>query len=548
MAYINVLSRRDFLAQTLRAGGALGLASLVNIPPFARRALAEGTSLGTNGKKLLFIFLRGANDALNSVIPVRDTAYNNTIRPAIYISPDTTAGFDYATPGPCFDASVYSNVSGTPRTATDATFSYDKSIRLGNGFAGLHPSLKFLAPVYNTGDLAIVHRVGYPKQSRSHFDSQAYWETGEPNSPVREGIFYRTLVESGLTTSNPLSGISIQSGLPTLLRGSKAALTNLSDPTRYDLLGLPHADATGDLKAMNAILAAQAAKFGPKRSRTLLELQYQNMVSTLNLFSTIDFTEAGNTFVDSGNSDGNGSSPYYLFPTQNSKNGGGTTNRYVVDTGAYGFFEQLKGAAMVLNNTDAIIAGTEINGFDTHNNQGNFTGTHADLQKRIAWAVYGLKKYFTRYGRGGPDALPGSKCNWNDVIVVTLTEFGRTTVQNDSSGTDHAEAGMMLVAGGGVKGYGKSGRTSGVFGCQTTDAVPWVTGTSGSMYGVAGRYLKRAVDYRSVLGEVIREHLCATPTQLGRIIPGYIDSGESLQSAGTSTIDNTDIMGELDIV
>ena len=83
MAYINVLSRRDFLAQTLRAGGALGLASLVNIPPFARRALAEGTSLGTNGKKLLFIFLRGANDALNSVIPVGDTAYNNTIRPAV---------------------------------------------------------------------------------------------------------------------------------------------------------------------------------------------------------------------------------------------------------------------------------------------------------------------------------------------------------------------------------------------------------------------------------------------------------------------------------
>ena len=173
-----------------------------------------------------------------------------------------------------------------------------------------------------------MHRVGYPKQSRSHFDSQAYWETGEPNSLGREGIFYRTLIESGLTTSDPLSGVSIQSGLPTLLKGSQAALTNLSDPTRYDLLGLPHVTATGDLKAMNSILAAQASKFGPKRSRTLLELQYQNMVSTLNLFSTIDFTDAGNTFVDDGNSDGAGSSPYPLFPTSNEKNGGGTAAKY----------------------------------------------------------------------------------------------------------------------------------------------------------------------------------------------------------------------------
>ena len=498
----------------------------MNLPPFVRRALAEG-SIGMDGKKLLFIFLRGANDALNSVIPVGDTNYGVGIRPNIFIPQD--GGVNYGTPGAC----------DFP-TGLASTFQYSNAIKLGNGFAGLHPSLKFLAPVYNAGDLALVHRVGYPKQSRSHFDSQAYWESGEPNSVLREGIFYRTLLESGLTTTNPLTGVSIQSGLPLLFRGREAALTNLADPTRYDLMGVPNDPLTGNLKAKNILLAAQNSRFADKRSRSLLSLQYKNMVDTLDIFAGIvGFEEIDNTFVDDVNSDGAGSSPYHLFPTSDAKNGGGTASKFVVDTGAYSFFEQLKGAALILNHTDAIIAGTELGGFDTHNNQGGVTGDHANLQTRIAWAMYALRKYFL---------TQSNKATWNNTIVVTLTEFGRTTVQNTSGGTDHAEAGLMFVAGGGVKGYGKSGRVSGAFGCHTSDSIPWVTGPAGSMYGVAGRYLQRAVDYRSVLGEIIREHLGATANQVGRIIPGYAVAGENLAAGGTSSIDGTNIMGELDLV
>ena len=54
--------------------------------------------------------------------------------------------------------------------------------------------------------------------------------------------------------------------------------------------------------------------------------------------------------------------------------------------------------------------------------------------------------------------------------------------------------------------------------------------------------------YRSVLGEIIREHMGATQNQLDRIIPGYADAGESLLSAGTSSLDATPIMGEVDVV
>src|SRR5438045_2770566 len=131
MSYLNLLSRRDFLSRTLRAGGALGLASLTRVPPFARRALAE-SGIGTNGKKLLFIFLRGANDALNSMIPVGDTGYNNSIRPNIYIPPDS--GTDY----------TVSKIPCDFPTGQASTFAYANAIRLGNGFAALHPSLKFL--------------------------------------------------------------------------------------------------------------------------------------------------------------------------------------------------------------------------------------------------------------------------------------------------------------------------------------------------------------------------------------------------------------------
>ena len=80
------------------------------------------------------------------------------------------------------------------------------------------------------------------------------------------------------------------------------------------------------------------------------------------------------------------------------------------------------------------------------------------------------------------------------------------------------------------------------------DAVPWVSGQTGSMFGVSGRYLKRAVDYRSVLGEIIRDHLGATQNQVNRIIPGYANAGEKLLGGGTASIDGTPIMGEVDVV
>ena len=334
-----------------------------------------------------------------------------------------------------------------------------------------------------------------------------------------------------------------------MLRGSNAAMTNLTDPNRYGVSGIPANNAAATAKMRAHVENANNLAFADKNYRDLLNLQYRNLDQTMDIFASLNFTEAGNTFVDTGNTDGD-TAPYYLFPTTNAKNGGYALHandplKYVVDTGAYGLFNNLKAAALVLNKTDAIVAGTEFGGFDTHSNQGSVTGAHANLQRRIGWAIYALRKYFTQYA---------DKAAWDDLVVVTLSEFGRTTVQNSDLGTDHAEAGVMFVAGGGVKGYG-AGNSSGVFGCSQSDTVPWVPGPAnqtggvdGSMFGVSDRYLKRAYDYRSVLGKLIRDHLGATQNQLNRIIPGYTDTREKLQAGGLSTIDNTQIMGEPNII
>ena len=552
----NILTRRAFLDRSFKIGLGVAMSTLVDIPFVVKRALAEG-NIGLNGKKLLFIFLRGANDSLNSVIPVMDDAYNTDNRPDILIPKDVTSGYNYAT-APAFDPTQFANVGGAVRAAADATYTYASAISLGNGFTALHPSLKFLAPVYSAGDLALIHRVAYPKQSRSHFDSQNYWENGVPgNNLEKDGIFYRTMYESGLTSASPLTGVSIQSALPLILRGSKAAMTNLSDPTRYNLFGIPNTTA-GNAKTDAFINSAKNFPYAEKLNRDMLDLQYKNLSDTLNVFAGIDFTEgdnstSGNYFKDDGNTDQD--APYFLFPTSKDLNGGyvlhgNDTDKYVVDDSksAYSLFKNLKAASLILNQTDAIIAGTEYTGFDTHNNQistSAVVGAHANLMRRLGWAIYALRKYFMIYGKGGTNPMPGAQVGWNDLIVVTLSEFGRTTVQNGSLGTDHAEAGCMLVAGGSING--------GIYGCHPSDnyngvSVPWVTGQTGSMFGVSNRYLKRAIDYRSVLGEIIRDHLGATQGQLDRIIPGYADAGENLQLGGVSSADTTTIAGEIGIV
>src|SRR5262245_23624918 len=219
----NVITRRSFMKAGAQASIAAALASMTNLPLFLRRALAEA-NIGTNKKKLLFIFLRGGNDGINNILPINDPGYA-FYRAGIGLPKDPAVNYNVST-GQCDDPGALQPYA----------------IRLGNGFAALNPNLFNLAPVFNTGRLALIHRAAYTRQSRSHFDSEVYWEkaTDGVSSNYRQasdGIFYRTIVESGWNQNHALSGVSIQSNLPQSLRGAQP-MTNLSSIGRYNLLGV----------------------------------------------------------------------------------------------------------------------------------------------------------------------------------------------------------------------------------------------------------------------------------------------------------------------
>lgn len=94
---MNILSRRSFLSHSATLGLGTALATLTDVPFVLKRALAEGSigQPGSNGrvKKLLFIFLRGANDGLNTLIPFGDSAYGPPNRVDLEIKKDPLQPF-----------------------------------------------------------------------------------------------------------------------------------------------------------------------------------------------------------------------------------------------------------------------------------------------------------------------------------------------------------------------------------------------------------------------------------------------------------------------
>jgi uncharacterized protein (DUF1501 family) len=486
---MNILSRRTFLGRSLQAALGAAASAHLSIPAFLQRALAAG-AIPDGTKKLLFIFLRGGNDGVNTVIPWGDDAYNNTTRPTLYIP----------FPDPLM------SVSGRAPDDPDP----NRTIDLGNHFAGLHPGLIDLVPVFNARQLAVIHRVGYPRQSRSHFDSQRYWENGAPNSLSGEGIFYRALVDTGIYKGRSFPGVSVQSTSPVLLRGD-IAMPSLANPSRYDILGVA-SNATDKRKLLTAIDGEYRIPYPEKDNRGLLFPTGKTLKDSIESLKSVGVDN--NEFYDVDGTT-------HLFPIKD------TANQRGVSSGSFGFFNSLKVAAQILAHTDAVITGTQLSGFDTHDNQGGLTGGHANLMKTIGWSIYALRQYF----------LSVNPALWENTAVVTLSEFGRTSKENGNRGTDHGEASPMFVAGGKING--------GVYQCGNDS---WTVGLNGTLFKIGGRYLGRSVDYRSVLGEIIRDHLGATPEQLNRIIPGYALAGESLLSGGTSSRDGTKIVGEVGIV
>ncbi|HYL59163.1 MAG TPA: DUF1501 domain-containing protein, partial [Candidatus Acidoferrales bacterium] len=179
------LSRRDFL----RRVAMLSASGIVLLSPHAWAA----RSLDGSGSKrrLIVVFLRGAVDGLNVVVPHGDSAYYDA-RPTIAIGRTGASG-----------------------GAIDL-----------DGYFGLHPALAPLEPQWRDGTLAFVHACGSPDATRSHFDAQDFMESGTPGvKTTSTGWLNRTLAELP-GTHTPTEALSLGATVPRILAG-KMAVANI---------------------------------------------------------------------------------------------------------------------------------------------------------------------------------------------------------------------------------------------------------------------------------------------------------------------------------
>ena len=173
-----------------------------------------------SGRRLILVELSGANDGLNTVVPINDERYRK-IRPNIGLKRQEV-----------FD--------------------------IGNGLA-LHDSLKPLDAALQAGDLAIIQGLGYPGQNRSHFKSIALWETGGDGKRAGKTGWLTEDIE-GLGSANELDahGISLDGGMGVFVSSSGVwlSMTSLSQFTRLsDVTARVASNSSGVSSSSNPALS-----------------------------------------------------------------------------------------------------------------------------------------------------------------------------------------------------------------------------------------------------------------------------------------------------
>lgn len=357
-------SRRGFL----KAGGlALFGIGLGGIPGFLAEAVAgrKAPGLFKRRKIMICIFQRGAMDGLMAVTPFTDN-YLRTARPTLFM--DAARG----------------NGNGTPLIDLDGRF-------------GLHPSMAAFEAMYREKRMAIVHGIGSPNNTRSHFDAQDYMESGTPfNKGTDSGWLNRAVGLLGHDAATPFQGVSLTSSLPRSFYGENpaVAISNLQD---FNI------QLKGNVKAAN-IAAKSFEDLYDAASSDLLKDTGKESFEAIKMLHKVD--------------------------TRNYK----PANNAVYPNTALG--NSLKQIAQLIKmNVGLEVAFAESGGWDTHFNQaGIFARNVGDLSNCIMAFWTDLEVY------------------QDDLTVMTMTEFGRTVKENGTSGTDHGRASCNFILGNDVNG------------------------------------------------------------------------------------------------
>ena len=325
-----------------------------------------------------------------------------------------------------------------------------------DGFFGLHPSLSSFKPLWDRGLLSPIHAVGSPSSTRSHFDAQDYMETGTPDRKgTPDGWLNRYLAVKGTCeqcstsdkpSNTPFRAVAMTTQTPRILEGPAATV------------------------AMNSIEEFSIRTNGgdaEKRLEALYRTGSADLVhgSGTDMFEALKVLRAAN--------------PQQYKPAAG------------VEYPRSPFGQRLLSIAQLIKAGVGLeVAFADVGGWDTHVNQGGAQGQLAnrlgDFSNSIAALVADL----------------GDRMD--DVVILTMSEFGRTVRQNGTGGTDHGHAGAMFVIAGSLS-QGKKvlGRWPGLAPEQLYE----------------GRDLALTTDFRSVFSELASKHLGAG--SLDRIFPGY---------------------------
>ena len=322
-----------------------------------------------------------------------------------------------------------------------------------DGRFGLHPQLAPFKPFWDDKSLAIIHAAGSPDATRSHFDAQDFMESATPGDKgTRDGWLNRYLEANERKEASPLRAVSMGPKLARSLQGSApaVAINNLGD------FRLP------DKAPIKEGLMSMYGEVGAAQTSALMSRVSRDTFAALELVTRLDA---------SSYHPANGAS----YPQSK-------------------FGESMKQIAqMIKADLGVEVAFADMGGWDTHTNEAvRLNNLLQEFSSTIAAFVTDL----------------GSRMQ--DVVVLTMSEFGRTARENGNQGTDHGHANCMFVLGG-VKG----GRIYG----------DWPGLEREQLY--ESRDLALTTDFRDVFAEVLSRHMGAK--KLEQIFPNYSPDRKKFQ-------------------
>jgi uncharacterized protein (DUF1501 family) len=438
-----MISRRVFLKSGAMAFVAAGLGGTSGPLWLREAAWAAPTRASNRRKTLVCLFQRGAVDGLSMVVPHGDP---------FYYRHRTAANGGIA----------------IPRTGEGRVLDLD-------GRFGLHPALAPLLPMWKSKHLAAVQAVGSPNSTRSHFDAQDYMESGAPgNKGVRDGWLARALLacpEDARKRRTAFGGLAMSASLPRSLSGADAlAIPDLrtfgvkDTGVRIASLPLPAIGRrNGAMDAPSTSGAAGSASSG-------FEALYEDAVGDVMHGAGKESFEA-------------------IKVIQNLKPGSYRPERGArYPRGRFGdSLQQI--AQLIKADVGVEVAFAESGGWDTHVGQG---GAQGNLSRRLGEFAQGMAALYLDLG----DRMA-------DVVILSMSEFGRTARQNGNGGTDHGHGTCFLALGDKVNGGQVLGDWPGLAPEQLFE----------------NRDLAITTDFRAVFGEVAAKHMGIA--DLGQVFPRW---------------------------